>query len=244
MAKTTLKTLLVARGLASTEDEASRKIYAHEVKVDGAFASMPGMFVKSDAQIEVAEQKQFVSRGGTKLQHAIDEFKIDVAGKNCLDIGSSTGGFSDCLLKAGAKRVACVDVNYGQLAWEVRNDSRTAVFERTNIKEAIPSDLGAPFDIVVIDVSFIGLASLAGVISSFCAEGSELIALIKPQFEAAHEETNQGLVEDENVRLRTIDEVKEAITEVGFSVVGVIESPIKGKKLGNTEYLLYARYGK
>lgn len=242
MAKTTLKDLLVARGLAPDVHASTRKIIAHEVKVDGAYATMPGMMVKDDADVEVAGEKQFVSRGGLKLQHALDEFKVQVEGKNCLDIGSSTGGFSDSLLQAGAGRVACVDVNYGQLAWEVRQNPRSAVFERTNIKNADPAELGAPFDIVVIDVSFIGLASLAETIASFCKTGSELIALIKPQFEAEHDETVGGLVEDEAVRMRTIDEVKAAVAAVGFDVVGVVESPIKGKKLGNTEYLLYAKF--
>lgn len=242
MAKTTLKQLLVDLSLVENIDVATRRILAHEVKVDGAFVTMPGMMINRDAKVEISAEKQFVSRGGLKLKHALDEFAIDVAGKNCLDIGSSTGGFSDCLLQAGASRVACVDVNYGQLAWEVRSDPRVAVFERTNIKSAKPKSLGAPFDIIVIDVSFIGLASLAPTIAAFCHPSTTLIALIKPQFEAEHDETNRGLVEDEAVRLRTIDEVKVALSEVGFEFLGVIESPIKGKKLGNTEYLLHARY--
>ena len=160
---------------------------------------------------------------------------------NCLDIGSSTGGFTDCLLQAGAARVAALDVNYGQLAWKIRQDARVAVFERTNIKDADPAALGAPFDLIVIDVSFIGLAALAPLFPRFSRPGTIFIGLVKPQFESAHDETDRGVVRDEAVRLRTVEEVKVALAAAGFAATGVVESPITGPE-GNVEYLVRAVY--
>lgn len=246
MAKERLNKLLCERGCAASLDEANRKILAKEVKVNDSYLTTPSELVPFDAEIEVKETCPYVSRGGIKLKGAIDAFGVKVLGKNCIDIGSSTGGFSDCLLQEGAGRVACVDVNYGQLAWEVRQNERSAVFERTNIKKADPQELGSPFDLIVIDVSFIGLASLAPVLKRFAhepAEGkTELVALVKPEFEASHDENVGGLVADDDVRERTVAEVKVALSEQGFCVQDVIESPIRGKKKGNKEYLLYAKY--
>ncbi|MDO4841553.1 MAG: TlyA family RNA methyltransferase [Phoenicibacter congonensis] len=246
MAKERLNKLLCDRGFAASLDEANRKILAKEVKVNDSYLTTPSEMVPADARIEVKVTCAYVSRGGIKLKGAIDAFDVKVAGKNCIDIGSSTGGFSDCLLQEGAGRVACVDVNYGQLAWEVRQNERSAVFERTNIKKADPQELGAPFDLIVIDVSFIGLASLAPVLKRFAhepaEEKTELVALVKPEFEASHEENVGGLVADDDVRERTVAEVKAALSEQGFTVQDVIESPIRGKKKGNKEFLLYAKY--
>ena len=196
--------------------------------------------VSSDADILVKGAKRYVSRGGFKLQGGLDAFGVDVSGLRCIDVGSSTGGFTDCLLQAGAASVTCVDVNYGQLAFSLREDERVTVFERTNIRTADPAALGAPFDVVVADLSFIGLAGLAGVFASLCAEGSLLLALIKPQFESAHQETQRGIVTDPQVRARVVDEVSTALTEAGFAVMGVVESPIKGAA-GNVEYMVAAR---
>lgn len=149
--------------------------------------------------------------------------------------------FTDCLLQAGARSVACVDVNYGQLAWKLRQDPRVEVFERTNIRLADPQDLGAPFDIVVCDLSFIGLAQLAEVFASLCEKGSVFLGLIKPQFESRHEETQKGVVVDEAVRQRVISEVTSALQDAGFMVKGVVQSPIKGPE-GNIEYLVKAEF--
>ena len=188
-----------------------------------------------------------MSRGGYKLQGALDAFGQDVSGMRCIDVGSSTGGFTDCLLQAGAASVACVDVNYGQLAWSIRTDPRVSVFERTNIKLAEPASLGAPFDLVVCDVSFIGLAVLAPAFARLsrtrCAgeRPSVFIGLVKPQFESRHDETDHGIVRDESVRARTVEEVREALENVGFAVAGTIESPIKGAE-GNVEYLVRAEF--
>ena len=164
-AKIRLDRLLVQKGLFENEEMAKRCIMAREVKVDDVYASSPAAMTPIDANIECKSACPYVSRGGYKLKAAIDCFEVKIREQKCLDIGSSTGGFSDCLLQEGAASVTCVDVNYGQLAWKIRNDSRTVVYERTNIKNVVPQEIGAPFDIIVADLSFIGLANLAGI---FC----------------------------------------------------------------------------
>lgn len=272
--KIRLDELLVERGVFASADEVLRLVMAREVRVDDVYVSSAAVKVSPDADVFVKNRKRYVSRGGYKLQGALDAFGQDVRGMRCIDIGSSTGGFTDCLLQAGAASVACVDVNYGQLAMKLRQDERVTAFERTNIKLADPAELGAPFDLIVIDVSFIGLAQLAPVFarlsrageggadagcwdSGDCERGADqcepgggcaydvsssatvFIGLVKPQFESAHEETDRGVVRDEAVRLRTVDEVREALEAVGFEVTGVVESPIKGPK-GNVEYLVRA----
>ncbi len=236
-----LDALLVEQGLFSDAQQALRAIIANTVLVDDVPATSAGQMVRKDCDIRIRGQRRFVSRGGEKLAAALEDFDIDVFGCKAIDVGSSTGGFSDCLLQAGVGSLACVDVNYGELAWRVRNDERVSVFERTNIRLCPPQSLGAPFDIVVIDVSFIGLSSLAGVLASLCHEGTQLVALVKPQFESKHDETVAGVVVDDAVRARTLEEVIEALERNGFSVVGAMESPIKGPA-GNIEYLVYAKF--
>lgn len=239
MKKVRLDKLLVEQGAFADEAEALRAVLAHEVKVGDAYATSAAMLVKPDADIQVKNRKQFVSRGGVKLQGALDAFGQDVTGLRCIDVGCSTGGFTDCLLQAGAASVAAVDVGYGDLAWKLRRDSRVAVFERTNIRVADPADLGAPFDLIVADVSFIGLAILAPVFARLAQPGSVFIGLVKPQFESHHDETDdRGVVSDVSVRARTVDEVVAALEREGFSCEGVIESPIEGKRSGNVEYLV------
>ena len=241
MKKVRLDTLLVEQGYFATADEALRAVMAHEVKVGDAYAESAAMRVAPDAAVAVKGRKRFVSRGGVKLQAALDAFSQDVEGLRCIDVGCSTGGFTDCLLQAGAASVAAVDVGYGDLAWKLRQDPRVAVFERTNVRTADPAALGAPFDLVVADVSFIGLASLAPVFASLASEGTVFIGLVKPQFESHHDETDErGFVEDEAVRLRTVEEVGAALEQAGFSCTGVIESPLEGKRSGNVEYLVRA----
>lgn len=240
--KVRLDELLVEQGYFPDAEAALRAVIAREVRVDDVYVSSAALKVRADADIFVKNAKKFVSRGGHKLQGALDHFGQDVRGCSCIDVGSSTGGFTDCLLKAGAASVACVDVNYGQLAWILRQDARVSVFERTNIRLADPAELGAPFDVVVCDLSFIGLAQLAGVFASLCHEGSVFLGLIKPQFESRHEETERGVVKSEAVRHRVVDEVNVALEEAGFVVDGVVESPIKGPE-GNVEYLVRAFFG-
>lgn len=239
--KVRLDDLMVARGLCASRDEAARAVIAHEVKVGDAYATSAAVKVAPDAAVDVKGHSRYVSRGGYKLEGALDRFGEDVAGARCIDIGSSTGGFSDCLLQRRAAQVTCVDVNYGQLAWKVRSDPRTVVRERTNIRTADPAQLGAPFDILVADLSFIGLASLAPVFARLCGPGSVFIGLVKPQFESQPGETDDhGLVRDEAVRARTVREVEEALARAGFAVSGVVESSIRGKRSGNVEYLVRA----
>ena len=240
--KLRLDQLLVERGIYPDAQAALRAVLAREVKVGDEYATSAAMKVDPDAAIQAKGRRQYVSRGGFKLAGALDAFGQCVEGKSCIDIGSSTGGFSDCLLQRGAASVACVDVNYGQLAWEVRTDPRVSVFERTNIKTATPESLDAPFDILVADLSFIGLAQLAGVFARLCAPGSVFIGLVKPQFESNHDETEGGLVVDPEVRARTVREVQDALTQVGFCVTDTVESSIVGKRSGNIEYLVRAEY--
>lgn len=243
--KIRLDELLVEQGVFPDAGTVLRAVLAHEVKVDDVYVTSAAVKVALDAEIVVRGRKQFVSRGGHKLQGALDAFGQDVQGLNCIDVGSSTGGFTDCLLQAGAAHVACVDVNYGQLAWKIRTDERVSVFERTNIKLADPGELGAPFDLIVCDVSFIGLAVLAPAFARLSrptsdgASASVFLGLVKPQFESRHDETDHGIVRDEAVRARTVEEVRCALEREGFEVTGTIESPIKGAE-GNVEYLVRA----
>ena len=239
--KQRLDNLLVEQGYFETTGQALRSVLAHEVKVDDVYATSAAIKVLPSADIVVKGKKSYVSRGGYKLQGALDYFKQAVKGLRCIDIGSSTGGFSDCLLQEGAAEVTCVDVNYGQLAWKIRQNPRVKVFERTNIKLASPEELNAPFDILVADLSFIGLAQLASAFAALSKPGSVFIGLIKPQFESHHDETERGIVVDPAVRMRVIDEVKEALIAEGFEVDGVVESSIKGTH-GNVEFLVRAVY--
>ena len=243
--KIRLDELLVEQGVFPDVGTVLRAVLAHEVKVDDVYVTSAAVKVAPDAEIVVRGRKQFVSRGGHKLQGALDAFGQDVRELNCIDVGSSTGGFTDCLLQAGAAHVTCVDVNYGQLAWKIRTDERVSVFERTNIKLADPGELGAPFDLIVCDVSFIGLAVLAPAFARLSRPATEdaparvFLGLVKPQFESRHDETDHGIVRDEAVRARTVEEVRCALEREGFEVTGTIESPIKGAE-GNVEYLVRA----
>ena len=241
MKRIRLDNLLVERGYFADEGEALRHVLAHEVKVGEEYATSAAQLVTPDADICVKGRKQFVSRGGHKLQGALDAFKQDVKGLRCADVGCSTGGFTDCLLQAGAARVAAIDVGYGDLAWKLRQDSRVDVYERTNIRTTDPGELGAPFDLVVADLSFIGLASLASVFAALCGSNGVFIGLVKPQFESHHDETDaRGVVRDEEVRRRTVLEVVGALEQAGFKVTDVMESPITGKRSHNVEYLVRA----
>ena len=240
MKKMRLDDILVQRGYFADRETAKRAVIAREVRVDDVYPTSAAVNVSPEADIQVKAKMPYVSRGGYKLQGALDAFGQSVTGLRCCDIGSSTGGFSDCLLQAGAAQVTCVDVNYGELAWKVRNDPRVVVRERTNIRTASPEELGAPFDLLVADLSFIGLASLAPVFAQLVEPGGLFIGLVKPQFESMHDETEEGLVTDESVRRRTVAEVESALEAEGFQVTGCIESPIHGKKKGNVEYLVRA----
>ena len=238
--KIRLDQLLVEQGYFADTASVAPAVYAREVRVDDVYVTSPAVMVLPDADILVKGQKRFVSRGGHKLQGALEHFRQSVEGLKCIDVGSSAGGFSDCLLQAGAASVTCVDVDYGLLNWKIRQDPRVTVFERTNIKTADPQALGAPFDVAVTDLSFIGLAQLAPVFAALCREGGVFIGLVKPQFESAHDETDHGVVRDEGVRLRTVEEVCAALESAGFEVTGTVASQLTGKRAGNQEYLVRA----
>ncbi len=232
------------RGLFKTAGEVVPAVLSREVKVGDVYPTSAAVMVDPEVPITVKGKKQFVSRGGVKLQGALDAFGQSVEGLRCIDVGCSTGGFTDCLLQAGAASVAAVDVGYGDLAWKLRQDERVSVFERTNVRLADPVELGAPFDVIVADLSFIGLASLAPVFAALGKPGSVFIGLVKPQFESRHDETDEkGVVRDEAVRARTVQEVSDALEACGFACTGVIESPIEGKRSHNVEYLVRAVLG-
>lgn len=185
----------------------------------------------------------YVSRAGRKLEAALERFAIDTSGARVIDVGASTGGFTDCVLQRGASHVVAVDVGYGQMHWDIRNDARVTVVERTNIRTADASDLGAPFDLVVGDLSFISLAMIAEQIAGLGSDGSDWILLIKPQFEAGREGVGKGgIVRDSDIRLGTIRSVGDAFAEHGLTMHGLIVSPITGAT-GNTEYVAWLRHG-
>lgn len=240
MKKTRLDELCINRGLFPDRAAVQRAVIAGDVRVDDACPQSPAMLVSPSAIVTVKERMRYVSRGGYKLEGALAAFGQDVGGLHCLDAGASTGGFTDCLLQAGAARVCAVDVGYGQLDWRLRQDPRVDVRERTNIRTASPASLGAPFDLLVADLSFIGLAALAPAFAALVDAGGIFIGLIKPQFESQHDETNAGLVESDEVRQRTIHEVEDALEQAGFKVTGCVESSLRGKKKGNVEYLVRA----
>lgn len=239
MKKIRLDTFLVEQGYFPDQDAALRAVLARAVKVGDVYPRSAAIMISPDAELVVKTNRRYVSRGGFKLQAALNAFEQSVEGLRALDMGSSTGGFTDCLLQAGAEQVVCVDVNYGQLAWSLRQDERVRVFERTNIKHADPEEIGAPFDVLVADLSFIGLAQLAPVFARFAQAGTVFMGLIKPQFESRAGETEGGVVRDAQVRTRVVGEVEEALRKAGFAPSGVIESPIQGPA-GNVEYLVRA----
>ena len=237
--------LLVARGLADSRAQAQALIMAGAVTSAGRRVDKPGELLAADADLTLAERPRFVSRGGDKLDHALTSFAsygLEVKGKICLDVGASTGGFTDCLLQRGAARVIAVDVGYGQLAQKLRVDPRVDVRERVNARDLRPADLPSVPDLVVVDASFIGIGKLIGAIARVLAPGGELVALVKPQFEAGREAASRGrgVIRDASIRLAAIADAKEAIEAAGFTVVGEVDSAIAGPK-GNVECFVYAR---
>ena len=232
--------LLVERGLADSREKAQALILAGQVTVNGQKASKPGHGVARDTAIEVAERMPYVSRGGYKLAGALDHWKIEVAGRTCLDVGSSTGGFTDCLLQRGAARVWAVDVGHNQLAWKLRNDARVVSREGVNARFLRPEDFPAPFDIVVGDASFISLTLLIPALVPLLAAHGVMILLVKPQFEVERGQVGKGgIVRDPELHRAACDRVRAAVETLGFET-DIIESPILGAE-GNREFLLYAR---
>ncbi len=240
MARRRIDAVLVDRGLFSSRERARAAVLAGEVRVAGEVVTKAGHSIDEDAPIEVAERQRFVSRGGEKLLGALETFGVDVTGVRAIDVGASTGGFTDCLLQRGAKSVAAVDVGYGQLAWSLRTDPRVTVFERLNIRAANPEELGAPFDLVVIDVSFISLRVVMPHLLAVLGSDATLVALVKPQFEAGKGRVGKrGVVKDPQVHIDVIRTAIQAAEEGGLVVRGLTHSPIKGPE-GNIEFWMWA----
>lgn len=231
---------LVERGLADDSDKAQRQIRAGKVRVDGAVADKPGHLYAADAEISVAAAKRYVSRGGYKLETAFREFALDVAGCVCLDVGASTGGFTDCLLQHGAEMVYAVDCGRGQLDWSLRRDERVTVMENCNARYLDPRSFDPPPVFAVADASFISLAKLLPGINEVLDEAGRIVALIKPQFEARREQVEAGgVVRDEGVHREVIDSVRGfAEKNLGLIWRGIVESDIVGPA-GNREFLAY-----
>ena len=215
---------------------------ARRVLINGQIADKSGSAVADGDELRISEPEHpWVSRGGIKLAHALEHFKIDVSGKTCADIGASTGGFTDVLLKKGAAKVYAIDVGYGQLDVSLRNDPRVIVREKVNARFLEAADFDAPIAFVSIDVSFISLKLILPAVAKFLR--GDLVALIKPQFEVGKGEVGKGgIVRDEAKRSAAVQSVVEFAREIGFDVRGVIESPVKGAE-GNVEYLMYGRRG-
>ncbi|MDI1477185.1 TlyA family RNA methyltransferase [Polyangium sp. y55x31] len=237
--------LLVTLGLAESRAQAQALIMAGKVTCNETRVDKPGALLAPDAPLRVASPPRFVSRGGDKLDHALSFFAekgLDVAGRRCLDVGASTGGFTDCLLQRGAALVVAVDVGYGQLAEKLRADPRVDVRERVNARELGRSDLPAGVDLVVVDASFIGIGKLIGAIAALLDPGADLVALVKPQFEAGREAASRGrgVIRDQETRNAAIAAARRAVEEGGFEVVAEVDSAVAGPK-GNVERFVWAR---
>ncbi len=232
------------RHLAPSRTAAQRALDEGRVEVTGVPSPKPATLVAEDAAIRLrSPPRDYVGRGGVKLAGALDGFGIDVVGRRAVDAGASTGGFTDCLLQRGAASVVAVDVGYGQLAWKLRSDPRVQVFDRTNLRHADPAELGAPFEVVVADLSFISLTVVAGVLAALGAPGTEYVLLVKPQFEVGKEHVGRGgLVRDPALWARALRDVAAGLDRAGLGVVAALPSPIAGAT-GNREFFVHARPG-
>ncbi len=240
--KTRLDVLIVERGLAPTRARAQAMILAGTIRVNGAPAKA-GTLVATDIDLQIdAPDHPYVSRGGLKLEGALVAFALDVTGLRALDVGASTGGFTDCLLQRGAAHVVAVDVGYGQLAQKLRVDPRVTVLERTNARTLVPEQIGGPADLTVVDASFIGVGKLLPAIARCTKPGGALVALVKPQFEVGREEASRGrgVVKDDAVRRGAIDDAVTDVKGAGFTIVAQADSALRGPK-GNLEAFVYAR---
>lgn len=243
MARLRADQLVVDRGLAASRSQARALILAGEVLTDAdQLVSKPGDLLPEDAEVRLrSAPPPFVSRGGVKLAAALDAFQVDVRDRVCLDVGASTGGFTDCLLQRGARRVYAADVGYGQLAWSLRQDPRVVVIERTNIREMSAERVPEPCTGIVIDVSFISLKLVIPEALRFAAPECVLVALVKPQFEVGRAGVGKGgIVRDEALRQKALEDIGACCAALGLHVFGTMASPILGAK-GNKEFLLAAR---
>jgi len=242
MAKQRLDKVLLERGLAETRTKAQAIIMAGQVLVDEQRIDKPGQLINPVANIRIkGDQSRYVSRGGLKLEAALTEFGVDPSGKTCIDIGASTGGFTDCLLQHGASVVWAVDVGRNQLAWRIRQDPRVSVIEGMNARYMEAGQFDTPFDLATIDVSFISLEKILPAATAIIRKGGDVIALVKPQFEVGKGEVGKGgIVRDPKKHHDVIERITAVARSIGFQVVGLIESPILGAE-GNREFLLHLR---
>lgn len=242
MAKIRLDVYLTEEGLAPSRSAAQAMIMAGDVYIDNQKAMKAGEVLKGTEHIEVrGKTLKYVSRGGLKLEKAMQVFPIDLSEKVCMDIGASTGGFTDCMLQNGAARVYSIDVGYGQLAWKLRQDKRVVNMERTNIRYLQAADLDSEPDFFSVDVSFISLKLVLPVAYSVLKDGGEGVCLIKPQFEAGREKVGKkGVVREKSTHIEVIENTLAFTKEIGFSVQGLDYSPVRGPE-GNIEYLMYIR---
>ncbi len=242
MSRVRLDKLLVSRGLAPTRERAQTLIADGKVEVNGAIAMKAGSQVDANAPINLREPDHpYVSRGGLKLEKGLDAFDIDPTGYVALDVGASTGGFTDVLLQRGAAKVYAVDVGYGQLAWSLRQDERVVVIERENIRHTDREKIPEPCDLAVIDTSFISLTKVLPNTAALIGPDKPIVALVKPQFEVGkHQVGKGGVVRDEALRLGAVDDVRNWAADNGFTAGAFVESPIRGPA-GNVEYLLLLR---
>jgi 23S rRNA (cytidine1920-2'-O)/16S rRNA (cytidine1409-2'-O)-methyltransferase len=234
--------MLVQRGSVPTRERARRLVMAGLVRVDGRIVDKPGTQVALECRIELeGDDTPFVSRGGVKLDAAIDQFRIAVEGAVVLDVGASTGGFTDCVLRRGARAVIAVDVGYGQFAWSLRNDSRVTLLERTNIRHLEKQQLPLPPTLAVIDVSFISLRLVLPRVAELLVPDGEIVALVKPQFEVGKGQVGKGgVVRDEDLQREAVNAIRACGEKLGLHCSGEVESPIRGPK-GNREFFLHFR---
>jgi len=241
MKKIRLDQLLMEKGLAESREKARRLIMAGQVLVDGQPAPKPGHTLSPDREIVLKEVERFVSRGGEKLEGAMEAFNLDLTGKVCLDIGSSTGGFTDCMLQHGAAKVYAVDVGKGQLHWKLREDPRVVVMEEVNARYLTTADIPELADFASIDTSFISLTNILPAVKGILKPDGEIVSLIKPQFEAGKEEVDKGrgVITDPVIHEAVISKIRKFGTEtLGLKWLGFTTSPLKGPK-GNIEFLAY-----
>lgn len=240
MSKERLDVLLVNRGLAESREKAKAIIMSGNVYVEGQKEDKAGSTFADTANIEVrGTTLKYVSRGGLKLEKAMENFDVTIKGKICMDVGSSTGGFTDCMLQNGAVKVYSVDVGHGQLAWKLRNDERVVCMEKTNIRYVTPEDVADKIDFSSIDVSFISLTKVLLPVKNLLTDDGQIVCLIKPQFEAGREKVGKkGVVRDIEVHLEVVNKIVNFLIENDFNVLGLSFSPIKGPE-GNREYLVY-----
>jgi 23S rRNA (cytidine1920-2'-O)/16S rRNA (cytidine1409-2'-O)-methyltransferase len=244
MGRVRLDTLLAERGLYGSRTRAAASVMAGEVLVgpDRRRIDKPGQMVEADVVVSVDETPAYVSRGGIKLANALDALDVDVAGRRALDVGASTGGFTDVLLQRGAAHVIAVDVAYGELHWGLRTDERVTVLERTNARALDPADLPHAPDLVVVDVSFISLTKVLPAVLACATEGFDCLAMVKPQFEVGRERVGRGVVHDPALRREAIDGVAAAARALGHEIRGEAESGLPGPK-GNLETFLWIADG-